>query len=202
MACCGMTGFVSMEPIQHANSKNFVLAIMKILLHYGFYHTIIFDKNSKFYSICCRALDLLHITCQVLSGDKHDPMLVERINQYLKKGLKIMTNKCNSVCISLEAFLLLLYAWNSCLIPGTDISHSLNAVGQEFAIPINYLTNNHWELTYSPTVWNHTHEILQHASLLFVKLLNYLSKNNGPTIEIKSSLIHGNPIPALIHLAT
>ncbi len=33
VACCGMSSFVSMEPIQHANSKNFALAIMNIQLH-------------------------------------------------------------------------------------------------------------------------------------------------------------------------
>jgi hypothetical protein len=30
VACCGMTGFASMEPIQHANFKNFASAILKI----------------------------------------------------------------------------------------------------------------------------------------------------------------------------
>jgi len=30
VACCGMTGFASMEPIQHANSKNVASGIMKI----------------------------------------------------------------------------------------------------------------------------------------------------------------------------
>ncbi len=30
VACCGMTRFASMEPIQHANSKNFASGIMKI----------------------------------------------------------------------------------------------------------------------------------------------------------------------------
>jgi hypothetical protein len=62
-----------------------------------------------------------------------------------------MTNKQDSVRIALEAILLLLYAWNSCPIPGTDISRSLNAVSREFAFPINYLTNKHWELTSSPS---------------------------------------------------
>ncbi len=38
--------------------------------------------------------------------------MVERVNRYLTKGLKIMTNECDSVCIALEAILLLLYAWN------------------------------------------------------------------------------------------
>ncbi len=62
-----------------------------------------------------------------------------------------MTNKRNSVRVALEAILLLLYAWNSRPIPGTDISRSLVAVGREFAFPIDYSTNKHWELTSSPT---------------------------------------------------
>ncbi len=63
--------------------------------------------------------------------------MVERVNWYLNKGLKIMTNKQDSVRVALKAILLLLYAWNSCPIPGTDISRSLVAVGHEFAFPID-----------------------------------------------------------------
>jgi hypothetical protein len=151
VACCGMTGFASMEPIPHANSKNFASAIMRIQLRYGFCHTIVLDKDSKFSSVCREALDLLHINCHILSGDNHNPMIVERVNRYLTKGLKIMTNERDSVRVALEAILLLLYAWNSCPIPGTDISRSLVAVGREFAFPIDYSTNKHWELTSSPS---------------------------------------------------
>jgi hypothetical protein len=32
IACCGMTGFATMEPIYHANAKNFASAIMRIQL--------------------------------------------------------------------------------------------------------------------------------------------------------------------------
>jgi hypothetical protein len=38
-----------------------------------------------------------------------------------------------------------------CPIPGTNISRSLVAVGREFAFPIDYSTNKHWELTSSPS---------------------------------------------------
>jgi hypothetical protein len=143
IACCGMTGFASMEPIQHPNSKTFASEIMKIQLRCGFCHTVVLDKDSKFFGVCRKALNLLHINCHVLSGNNHNPMIVERVNRYLTKGLKIMTNERGSVCIALEAILLLLYAWNSCPIPGTDISRSLVAVGCEFAFPINYSTNKH-----------------------------------------------------------
>jgi hypothetical protein len=63
-----------------------------------------------------------------------------------------MTNERETVRVALESLLLLLYAWNSCPVPGTDISHSLVAVGQEFAFPINYSSSKHWELTSSPAM--------------------------------------------------
>jgi hypothetical protein len=56
-------------------------------------------------------------------------MLVERVNRYLNKGLKIMTNERDSVRVAMEAILLFLYAWNSAPIPGTDISRCLVALG-------------------------------------------------------------------------
>jgi hypothetical protein len=44
-------------------------------------------------------------------------MMVECVKQYLTKGLKIMSNECDSVHMALKAILLLLYAWNSSPIP-------------------------------------------------------------------------------------
>ena len=163
-----------MEPIQHANSKNFASGIMKIQLRYGFCHTVVLDKDGKFFGVCREALNLLQINCHVLSSENHNPMIVERVNRYLTKGLKIMTNERDSVCVALEAILLLLYAWNSCPIPGTDISRSLVAVGLEFAFPIDYSTNKHWELTSSPTSVKRTHGSSQHASPPFTKLPIFL----------------------------
>jgi hypothetical protein len=61
-----------------------------------------------------------------------------------------MTNERRTVPVALESLLLLVYAWNSCPVPGTDISRSLVAVGREFAFPIDYLSSKHWELTSSP----------------------------------------------------
>jgi hypothetical protein len=78
-------------------------------------------------------------------------MMVKLANWYLTKGLKIMTNERDSICIAFEAIQLMLYAWSSCPIPGTDISCSLVAVGHGFAFPIDYSTNENWELTSSPT---------------------------------------------------
>ena len=129
----------------------FASAIMKILLCYGFCHTVVLDKDSKFFGVCREAIDLLKINCHILSSANHNPMIVERVNRYLNKGLTIMCNERDSVRVALEAILLLLYAWNSCPVPGTDISRSLVAVGREFTFPIDFSSGKHWELTSSPS---------------------------------------------------
>jgi hypothetical protein len=59
-------------------------------------------------------------------------MLVDQVNRYLSMGLKIMMNKGGLVWVVMEAILLLLYAWNSAPIPGTDLLHCFVALGQEF----------------------------------------------------------------------
>jgi hypothetical protein len=53
---------------------------MKIILCFGFCHSCVLDKDSKFSGICREALDLLQINYHVLSGRNHNPMLVKRLN--------------------------------------------------------------------------------------------------------------------------
>ncbi len=94
-------------------------------------------------------------------------MLVEQVNQYLNKGLKIMTNKRNSVRVAMKAILLLLYAWNSAPIPGTDLSRCFVALGWGFQFPINFSANKHFELTSTPTsVASYSHELATQLSAL------------------------------------
>jgi hypothetical protein len=165
IGCCRMCSFACMEPVTNPSATTFASAIMRILLRYGFCHTAILDKDTKFYGVCHEALDLLQINGHVLSGANHNPMLVERVNCYLTKGLKIMCNEQDLVRIASEAILLLLYAWNSCPVPGMDISCSLVAVGRKFAFPIDYSSGKHWELTSSPsTVITYSKELATRLS--------------------------------------
>ena len=147
IGACGMCSFACMEPVTNPSATTFASAIMRILLWYGFCHTAVLDKDSKFFGVCREALDLLQIHCHVLSGSNHNPILVKRINRYLNKGLRVMCNERDSVRVALEVILLLLYAWNSCPVPGMDIPRSLVAVGREFAFPIDFSSGKHWELT-------------------------------------------------------
>ena len=45
---------------------------------------------------------------------------------------------------------MLLYAWNSAPIAGTNLSQSLVTVGREFSFPIDFSASKHLELTSSP----------------------------------------------------
>jgi hypothetical protein len=110
---------------------------------------ILLDKDSKFFGAFS---NLLQINCHVLSVGNHSLMMVEHVNRYLNKGLKVMTNKHGSVWIAMEAILLLIYAWNSSPILGMDFSRSFIALGHKFQFPINFLADKHWELTSSPAL--------------------------------------------------
>ena len=109
---------------------------MRILLRYGICATAVLDKDRKFFGVCREALDLLQINCHVLSSANHNGMLVEQVNRYLNKCLKIMCSERNSVRITEEAILLLLNVWNSCPVSGTNISRSFVAVGREYVFPM------------------------------------------------------------------
>jgi hypothetical protein len=90
-------------------------------------------------------------------------MMVEQVDCYLNKGLKVMNNKRSSVRIAMEAILFLLYAWNSSPILGTDLSRCFVALGQEFQFPINFSANKHWELTSTPvTIKSYVGELAAH----------------------------------------
>ena len=120
------------------------------MLRFGFSHTVVVDNDSKFFGQCKDALQLLKINMHFLSGANYDPMFVERICRFLNSGLQIMTNERDSVRVAMESILLLLYAWNSCPIPGTDLSRSLVAVGREFSFSIDYSLEKHFDLTSQP----------------------------------------------------
>jgi hypothetical protein len=75
-----MTGFACMEPITNLSTTTLALDIIKMLLQYSFCHTAVLDKDSKFFRVCRKALELLQIDCRVLSSANQIPMLVNCIN--------------------------------------------------------------------------------------------------------------------------
>jgi hypothetical protein len=106
----GMTGFAVMELVKHSTSTTFASALIKVQLCFGLCHTIVLNKDTKFFGTFKEACDLLQLNCHVLTGYNHNLMMVKHINCYLNKGLKIMANNQGTGRIAMEAILLLLYA--------------------------------------------------------------------------------------------
>lgn len=138
IACCGMTSFAVSEATADANAAAFAESLMKIQLRFGFCHTIVVDKDSKFRGVFAETADLLGINIHVISGENHDAMLVERVNRFLNKALAIYCTERGSVKSASNAVQLSLYAWNSAPVVGTDISRSLLVTGREFSFPIEF----------------------------------------------------------------
>jgi hypothetical protein len=51
IGCCRMFSFACMEPVTDPSSTTFASAIMRIILRYGFCHTAVHNKDSKFFSV-------------------------------------------------------------------------------------------------------------------------------------------------------
>ena len=104
------------------------------MMRYGICHTLVLDNNRKFVNVFAAVMDLLQLNCHVLSAQNHNGMLVEHINRDLNEGV----NKHGSVRVALDAILLLLYAWNSAPIPGSDLSRSIVVFGCIFSLAIDF----------------------------------------------------------------
>ena len=150
IAAGGMMSFACMEIVTEASVTTYESSMMKIIVRYRNFHTLTIDKEGKFFDVFCEDVDLLQLNCHVLSSQNHNGMLAEQINHYLNKGLCIISNEWRSVQVALEAILLLLYEWNSAPIPGTDLYHSLVAVGRKLSFPIDVLASKHFEPASSP----------------------------------------------------
>jgi hypothetical protein len=108
------------------------------------------------------SLYLLNVNYNILSGKYHSPMLVKCINWNLNKGLCIMSNKRDSIQITLKTILLLICTWNSCPVLGTNISHSLVVVGRKFSFPIDFSADTHAELISAPgAIPSYSHDLVE-----------------------------------------
>ena len=150
IAACGMTTFAIAEDTAEQDSSVFAGALMKLWLRFCFSHTIVVDKDSKFLGEFAKTASFLKINIHVLSGENHDPMLVERVCKYLNQCLQIFCSERGTNRVALEGILMSLYAWNSAPVIGTDISRSLWVTGREFNSPIDFSTEQHQLLTSTP----------------------------------------------------
>ena len=150
IGACGMTSLGICEPTAEKNASTFASVLMKIWLQFGFSHTIVVDKDSKFIGVFSQTDALLNIKIRVFSGENHDTMIVERIYRFLNSYLTFFCNERGNNRVALEGILMSLYACNYAPVVGTGISRSLLVTGREFNFPIDFSTEQHQILTSNP----------------------------------------------------
>ncbi len=110
IAACSIKGFACCESITHANSSSFATAIMIIKLWYGIAHTRVIGKESKLFGTFKDTTSLSKMNLDTLSGGNQNAILVEQINRFLNKALKIVCNEHYSVQVAVEGIILPLHA--------------------------------------------------------------------------------------------
>ena len=133
VAACGMCTFAVAKPVTNLSAMVYAQALLMSMLRFGLAHTIVLDTDKKFYNTFRQMCELLRLNVHTISRENHDPMVVERVNSYLNKGFKIFTQEQGTSAISWEAVLLLIYAWNSCSVPLTNISRAMVVTGRGFS---------------------------------------------------------------------
>ena len=181
IAACGMCTFAVSEPVSTTNSTIYARALLMIMLQFSLAHTIVLDKDSTLYATFSQTCQLMNLNVHTVSSDKHVPMVVERINIYLNKGMKIFIQERGTPGVSQEAILLLIYGWNSYHVPMTDITCSMIVYGREFTFPIDFshetvirlTSNKQWAETYAANqAWLLLHSC-EVASLLIGETCSY-----------------------------
>ena len=126
-----MCTFAVAETVPESNLTTYAQALLMIILRFLLAQTIELDKDIKFYAVFAQYFLLLDLNVHAVSSENYDAIIVERVNRYLNKGLKIFTQKRKTPAVSREAILLLIYAWTSCPVPLTDITRSMIVCGWE-----------------------------------------------------------------------
>ncbi|KAL3802962.1 hypothetical protein HJC23_011585, partial [Cyclotella cryptica] len=142
VGACNMTAFGLLEGITEPNSTTFAAAIMRFQLCHGFFHTMVLDKDSKFYATFRDTARLLKLNTHTLSRANHNPMLI------------FNSEHSSDPRVAHEGLHMAMYAWNCAPVAGTDISRCLMVTGREWRFPLDYSTGAHLELISRPKLVN------------------------------------------------
>ena len=81
--------------------------------------------------------DTLNLNYDVLAERNHKGLTVENFHRFLNKSFIITAEDRGTNDIFVPAGIAAGYDWNSAPIDGTDILHSIPAIGRELHFPIN-----------------------------------------------------------------
>jgi hypothetical protein len=135
IAACGMTSSGICKVTSDQSLTVFSVSLTKLCLRFGFSHTIVVLKDSKFLGEFIKTSNSLKINMHVLSGNNHEPMTVDHTCIFLITCLTIFYNEHGNTRVALEGIPMSLYALNAVPVVGTDISCSLLMTGRELNFP-------------------------------------------------------------------
>jgi hypothetical protein len=113
--------------------------MQEVLLNIGFCDMVVVDDGSNFKGLFREMCAILKIRFHTVARGNHQALMVERFHSFLNKSVTLATNDRDNIAeVYTPASALACYAWNSSPIDGTDIVHSVPAVGREFRFPFDF----------------------------------------------------------------
>ena len=135
---CNITQFVVVVPVPDETSVTLVEYFMQyVLLKFGICHPLILDDGSPFKDVFTSMCKSLNINYDVLAKRNHKSLLVEKFHRYIIMAITIEADDRGTNDIFVAAVVATGYAQNSSPIDGTNILHSVPAIGRELRFPLD-----------------------------------------------------------------
>ena len=134
---CDMSQFVVVVPV--TNGSFDILAEIfsqHVLMKFGVYHLVVIDDDPPFKDAFVTICLVLALNYDILAKRNHKGLTIENFHRFLNKAAtkEMEDRQNNDVFFSRDSRG---YAWNSAPIDGTDILHSVVAIGREFRFSID-----------------------------------------------------------------
>jgi hypothetical protein len=146
-----MCTFAVAKRADEPSTTIYAQALVMIMLRFGIAQTIVLDADKRFYNTFYQMCELLNFSVHTINGGNHDPIMVERVKNYLNKELKIFTQERGTPAVSPETVLFSIYVSNSCAVHLANISRGLVVTRCDFFFIINVSREKGVTLTGSKT---------------------------------------------------
>lgn len=135
---CDITSFVVSVAITYTNAAELAQAFMEnVLLKFGLCLAVVVDNGSIFMGVFTQTMKSLNIHLHRVSKRNYNAVGVERYYRFLNHNVIIVADARETPRCFVEAGLIAAFAWNVMLVDGTDILHSVPAIGCLLNFPID-----------------------------------------------------------------
>ena len=137
------------------NDTEFSRAIYIFQMCYEFSYLVITDTDSNSKRWFSRSVELIKIKHHVYDKGNHNKITVESSKFSLNSSVMVFNNERKSNGFFLEGEIIIVWAWNSTSVAGTDIRRLLLVFGKEFHLPIDFISRDHIAFSNSPSDINY-----------------------------------------------